>query len=206
MTYSRSYITCQWQYHNWTILLQHCFIHTALLHPKTAAAPGPLLPSSPYLILLRDTSVLCSVNHNIPVVFYSLSVMGQFYYRSLNYPAWTTIYLFLSAVLAFDPHLTFQPCQCFKAFRHLKCRDNSDSWGKSSRISPRPACWSPFSKCRWLEIRSLHWSLQSHLNQSLKNTNSCHFRPLIPILAVHKILFSSFFCSFNQKSIVQRCR
>lgn len=65
------------------------YLATALLYSHSAAASqnSPLLPSTPYLILLRDTSVLCSVNHNIPVVFYSLSVTGQFYYRSLNYPA-----------------------------------------------------------------------------------------------------------------------
>lgn len=106
-----------------------CFIHTEL-HPKPAAAPGPLLPSTPYRSLLRDTSVLCSVNRNVPIVFYSLSVTRQFYYRSLNYPTRSTICLFLPVILAFDPHLTFQPCQCFKSSRYLKCRDNSDSLGE----------------------------------------------------------------------------
>lgn len=46
VTCSRSYTTCQWQHHDWTILLQRCFIHTVLLHPKTVLCCLPPLISS----------------------------------------------------------------------------------------------------------------------------------------------------------------
>lgn len=81
----------------------------------------------------------------------------QFYYRSLNYPAYSTIYLFLPATLPFNPRLTFQPCQCFKSSRHLKCRDNSDSPGEIQQNFTEASLLvslSLFFKCRWLEIRN----------------------------------------------------
>lgn len=140
-----------------------------LLHPKTAAAAGLLLPCAPYRSLLRDTSVLCSVNHNIPIVFYSLSITVQFYYRSLNYPAYSTICLFLPAILPFDPRLTFQPFQCFKSSRYLKCRDNSDSLGEIQQN---------FTEASLLVSLSL-FQMQMVGNQKLALVSAVTFEPIL---------------------------
>lgn len=165
VTCPRSYITHWWQHRDWTILLQCCFIHPALLHPKTAAAPFHSL-----LDPLRDISVLCSVNHNIPMVFCSLSVTVQFYYRSLNFqPS-------LQSAYSCQPFPCSTPTSLFSLVGVLHTWNAGTIlilWGKSSRISLRPICWSlSFLNADGWKPEPSAGYLQSHLKQSFKNTNS----------------------------------